>query len=66
MSAESGWTGTAVGVAVATLAWVVGLGKILWPQHPAWALFLIALLVTIISIVFLERADHPTDYRAQI
>ena len=54
MSAESGWVGTAVGVAVSTLGWVVGFGKVLWPEHPQWALFCITIVVAVISTVILE------------
>lgn len=54
MSAESGWA-TALGIAVGVLAWVVGLGNVLWPEHPQWALFLITLGITIVSIVIFER-----------
>lgn len=54
MSAESGWA-TALGVALGVLAWVVGLGNVLWPEHPQWALFLITLGITIVSIVIFER-----------
>lgn len=54
MSAESGWA-TALGIAVGVLAWVVGLGNVLWPEHPQWALFLITLGITIVSILIFER-----------
>ena len=37
MSAKSGWVATAVGTAVGTGGWIVGLGKLLWPVHPQWA-----------------------------
>lgn len=57
MSSESGWA-IAVGTAVGMLGWVVGLGNVLWPEHPQWALFLIIAGVTIISIVTLERKAH--------
>lgn len=58
MSAESSWLGTAVGISVGILAWVVGLGEILWPQHPQWALFLVIAGVSIVSIAILERSDR--------
>ena len=56
MSAELGWA-AAVGVSVGILSWVVGLGNILWPNHPQLALFLIVVVVTIVSKVILERSD---------
>jgi len=58
MSAESGWLATAVGTAVGILGWVVGLGKVVWPEHPQWAMFFITLGVTIVSMVIFERNDH--------
>jgi len=58
MSAESGWVGTAIGVAVGTFGWVVRLGDILWPEHPQWALFLITICVSAVSTVILERDDR--------
>lgn len=45
MNAESGWA-TAVGIAVGTFGWVVGLGKVHWPQHAQWALFFVIVGVT--------------------
>lgn len=66
MSAESGWLGISVGASVGTLAWVVGLGKVLSPHHPNWALFLIILVVAIVSMAILESNDRRTNNRAQI
>ena len=57
MSAESGWA-VAVGLAAGILSWVVGLGRIVWPNHPGLALFLIAVGVTIVSIIVLERNER--------
>jgi hypothetical protein len=59
MGAESGWA-AAVGVSAGILSWVVGLGNILWPKHPQWALFLIAAVVTIVCMLILERSDART------
>lgn len=64
MSAESGWA-TAVGFAVGMLGWVVGLGKVLWPKHPQWALSLIIVGVTVVCMVILERNDRHSTHRAQ-
>jgi hypothetical protein len=66
MSAESGWVGTAVGTSVGTLGWVVGLGKVIWPEHPQWALFFVTVGVTIVSTLILERNDRRSANRAQI
>jgi membrane protein implicated in regulation of membrane protease activity len=66
MSAESRWA-SAIGIAVATLAWVVGLGNLLWPGHPLWALFFLAVVVTLVSTMILRRSerrsDTPIDHR---
>jgi hypothetical protein len=54
MSAESGWA-IAVGAAAGLLGWVVGLGEVLWPQHPQLALILVAAGVAIVSVMILNR-----------
>ena len=64
MSAECGWIGIAVGMAVGTLGWVVGLGNVLWPEHPLWALAVIVAGVSIVSAVMLERNEHRS-HRAE-
>ena len=58
MRAESRWLGTAVGLSVGILAWVVGLGELIWPQHPQWALILIIIAVALVSAELLERSDR--------
>jgi hypothetical protein len=58
MRTESGWVGTAIGIAVGMFAWVVGLGRVLWPAHPQWALLLIIVLVSIVSAVILDWNDR--------
>ena len=58
MSAESGWVGTAIGISVGMLGWVVGLGQVLWPQHPGWALLLIVAGVSVVSMLMLERHER--------
>ena len=65
MSTESGWVGTAVGASAGVLGWVVGLGKVLWPEHPQWALIFFIVGVTIVSIVIVERTDRRSTNRAQ-
>ena len=64
MSAELGW-GAAVGGSAGIFSWVVGLGNIVWPKHPQWALFLIAVAVTIVSLLILERSDGRTTRLAR-
>jgi hypothetical protein len=55
MSARSNWVATAVGTAVGTGGWLLGLGDIVWPAHPYWALFFITIAVTIVSAVVVEQ-----------
>ena len=62
MSAESGLLGTALGMAVGTLAWVVGLGEIVWPGHSDWVLLLIVVGVAIVSAVMLERRERRSAH----
>jgi hypothetical protein len=61
MSAESGWAAAAIGASAGVLGWVVGLGKILWPQHPQWALFFIIIGVTAVSTPIVEWNDRRSD-----
>jgi hypothetical protein len=65
MSAESGWVGTAIGASIGVLGWVVGLGKVLWPEHPQWALFFIIVGVTAVSTLIVEWDDRRSANRAQ-
>ena len=65
MSTESGWVGTAVGASVGVLGWVVGLGKVLWPEHPQLALLFIIAGVSIVSMVIIERNDRRSANRVQ-
>jgi hypothetical protein len=65
MSAESGWVATAIGASVGVLGWVVGLGKVLWPEHPQWALFFIIAIVIAVSTVIVGWNDRRSTNRAQ-
>ena len=65
MSAESGWVATAIGASVGVLGWVVGLGKVLWPEHPQWALFFFIVVVIAVSTVIVEWNDRRSANRAQ-
>ena len=55
MSARSTWAATAVGTVVGTGGWIFGLGNLVWPAHPGWALFFITLAATIAAQVVVER-----------
>ena len=55
MSAGSTWAATVVGTAIGTGGWILGLGNLVWPAHPGWALFFITLAATIATQVGVER-----------
>jgi cysteine synthase len=55
MSARSGWAATAVGTAVGTGGWIIGLGKVFSQDHPMWALFFITVAATVVTQVLVER-----------
>jgi hypothetical protein len=55
MHTRSTWAATAVGTAVGTGGWLLGLGKLLSPSHPGWALFFLTLAATILTSVLIER-----------
>lgn len=55
MSAKSSWVATAVGTAVGTGGWIIGLGKVFWPVHPQWALFFLTIASTIITAVVVDQ-----------
>jgi hypothetical protein len=40
---------------VGTGGWIFGLGNLVWPAHPGWALFFITLAATIAAQVVVER-----------
>jgi hypothetical protein len=39
---------TLIGTAVGLGAWMLGLGRVLWPAHPQMASFLLTLVTTIV------------------
>jgi hypothetical protein len=65
MSARANWAATAVGTAVGTGGWILGLGNFVWPAHPGWALFFITLAATIVTQVAVEREVRSAARRAQ-
>jgi hypothetical protein len=65
MSARANWAATAVGTAVGTGGWIFGLGHVVWPPHPGWALFFITLAATIATQIVVERGVRNAAARAQ-
>ena len=55
MSSRSTWAATAVGTAVGTCGWLMGLGHFVWPAHPGWALFFLTIAATIATSIVVER-----------
>lgn len=54
MVKRSTWWATAVGTAVGTSGWLLGIGKYISSAHPGWALFWITLAATIITQILVE------------
>ena len=65
MSARANWAATAVGTAVGTGGWIFGLGNLVWPDHPGWALFFITLAATIATQVAVEHEVRNAARRAK-
>jgi len=62
---RSTWWATAVGTAVGTGGWFLGVGRIVSPAHPGWALFWITLAATIITQIAVELETRHNIARAQ-
>jgi len=54
MVRRSTWWATAVGTAVGTGGWLLGVGKFVSPAHPGWALFWITIGATIVTQIVVE------------
>ncbi|MFZ0746686.1 MAG: hypothetical protein WAM85_19920 [Terracidiphilus sp.] len=65
MVKRSTWWATAVGTAVGTGGWLLGIGKYVSPTHPGWALFWITLAATIITQIIVEQEIRHRIARAQ-
>ena len=65
MVKRSTWWATAVGTAVGTGGWFLGIGKYVSSKHPGWALFLITLAATIITQISVEQEIRHKIARAQ-
>jgi cysteine synthase len=65
MVKRSTWWATAVGTAVGTGGWLLGIGKYVSSAHPGWALFGITLAATIITQITVEREVRHRIARAQ-
>ena len=55
MGFKATWTITVVATAVATLAWLLGIGHLIWPAHPDLALCLLTIAATVASSILVER-----------
>lgn len=64
MVKRSTWWSTAVGTAVGTGGWFLGIGKYVSPVHPGWALFWITLAATIITQIIVEEEIRHKISRA--
>ncbi len=62
---RSTWAATAVGTAVGTGGWILGLGNFVWPAHPGWALFFITLAATLGTQIAVEHEGRNAARRAQ-
>jgi hypothetical protein len=65
MVKRSTWWATAVGTAVGTGGWLLGIGRFVWPAHPGWALFWITIAATIITQIAVELEVRHNIARAQ-
>ncbi|HUB28834.1 MAG TPA: hypothetical protein VL967_04015 [Terracidiphilus sp.] len=55
---------TAVGAAVGTAGWFIGMGKHFSQSHPGWALFWITIAITIVAqIVTRSTVEEEIRYR---
>jgi hypothetical protein len=54
-STRSAWMATLVGTIVGVGGWFFGLGRIFWPAHPQWALFLATLGATILTKIIVDE-----------
>ena len=46
---------TLVGTITGTGGWIIGLGKILWPEHPMLALMLVTIVSGIVTQIIVAR-----------
>jgi cysteine synthase len=65
MVRRSTWWATAIGTAVGTGGWLLGVGRIASPAHPGWALFGITIAATIITQIAVEWETRHNIARAQ-
>jgi hypothetical protein len=65
VSARANWTATVIGTAAGVGGWIFGLGHIVWPAHPNWALFIITFAATVATHVAVEREARRNAGHAQ-
>lgn len=54
MVRRSTWWATAIGTAVGMGGWLLGIGGLMSPAHPGWALFWVTLVATILTQILVE------------
>jgi|HubBroStandDraft_1064217.scaffolds.fasta_scaffold956773_2 hypothetical protein len=55
MKLQAALVATLVGTGVGLGGWGIGLGKVLWPEHPQWALLFATLGLTILTMIVVGR-----------
>jgi hypothetical protein len=55
MSARAQWMATVTGTVAGTGGWILGLGNLIWPVHPYWALLFLSVAVTVFTMLVVER-----------
>ena len=55
MGFRATWTITVVATVVATGAWLLGFGHLVWPAHPDLALCLLTIAATVAASIVVER-----------
>jgi cysteine synthase len=62
---RSTWWGTAVGTAVGTGGWLLGIGRFVWPAHPLLAIFALTVASGIITQITVDWEIRHNIARAQ-
>jgi hypothetical protein len=54
------WMSSLAGTVVGTAAWLLNIGRYVWPQHPWWALFFMTITATFVTM-FIAAADEARN-----